>query len=192
MKCRTCGTEDNLRIIKGKTYNQCKPCYNSYTDKFRTTEAYRAWRRKPENLTKNRDKMRVKRLMDDPTVKKAQVNSNSARKLVRDRNKRFKNKVLSMSSGCVACGLKDIRYLEFDHIDPTTKKQTIALMVGRAYGIESIKQEMRKCQILCSSCHFTKSQEDRIKYPNYHMNKYRKPRALTNFDFLTLGIVPCL
>lgn len=81
--------------------------------------------------------------------------ANSKRKQVR-----FKNKVLSRSY-CVICGEKDIRVLEFDHIDPKTKIDNISRMVKECRPIFEIKTEMRKCQILCFNCHVKKTINER-------------------------------
>lgn len=80
---------------------------------------------------------------------------NSKRKQVR-----FKNKVLSRSS-CVTCGEKDTRVLEFDHIDPTTKIDNVSRMVKDCRPISEIKEEMRKCQVLCFNCHVKKTINER-------------------------------
>ena len=57
--------------------------------------------------------------------------------------------------GCQKCGERDPRLLEFDHLDPSTKSFTIAqiLSKGYAWSSEALRQEVRKCRILCSNCH---------------------------------------
>ncbi len=73
---------------------------------------------------------------------------------------RFRLKVLSKSC-CRVCGESDISVLEFDHIDPTTKKHNISKMVKVCMPISEIKEEMRKCQILCFNCHVKKTKLER-------------------------------
>ena len=51
------------------------------------------------------------------------------------------------------CGFSDSRALDFDHIDPTTKKKEISKMLNQCYSIEAIKAEIAKCRILCANCH---------------------------------------
>jgi hypothetical protein len=41
--------------------------------------------------------------------------------------------------------------MDFDHID--VKKQNIAKLVNSEASIKTIKQEMAKCQLVCSNCH---------------------------------------
>jgi len=54
--------------------------------------------------------------------------------------------------GCVFCGYKKHPdAIHFDHIDPSTKKREISTMWG--YSKEAIKEEMKKCRLLCANCH---------------------------------------
>lgn len=46
--------------------------------------------------------------------------------------------------------------LEFDHIDRETKKYDIAKILA-TWSPHIIEEEMRKCQLLCRSCHAKKS-----------------------------------
>ena len=62
-----------------------------------------------------------------------------------------------MGGRCVNCGSEE--ELEFDHIDWRTKSFTI----GRLYGLhklESVYEELKKCQILCNPCHRDKTKQD--------------------------------
>tara|TARA_X000001382_G_C3032604_1_gene135262 strand:+ start:122 stop:487 length:366 start_codon:yes stop_codon:yes gene_type:complete len=45
--------------------------------------------------------------------------------------------------------------LHFDHIDPKKKLWSISNMY--THNIKTIKNEIRKCQILCANCHIEKS-----------------------------------
>ena len=58
---------------------------------------------------------------------------------------------------CVKCGSTDD--LHFDHIDPSTKVNAVgSLATGN--GFTKCYQEALKCQLLCKSCHITKSLEN--------------------------------
>lgn len=59
---------------------------------------------------------------------------------------------------CVKCGAKE--NLHFDHIDPTTKVDSIANMAN-SKGYQKCYEEALKCQLLCSNCHKKKSIENR-------------------------------
>jgi hypothetical protein len=58
-----------------------------------------------------------------------------------------------LESECEKCGEKDVRVLEFDHIDPKTKYMNIADMVRKRKNIEEIEKEIAKTRILCRLCH---------------------------------------
>jgi len=53
---------------------------------------------------------------------------------------------------CVDCGEDDLRCLEFDHDDPSSK----SFMISQAIGVFSwarILTEIAKCSVRCASCH---------------------------------------
>lgn len=54
---------------------------------------------------------------------------------------------------CAICGENDIRVLEFDHIDPTSKRFGISQAVRLGYSWPDVVVEMKKCRILCANCH---------------------------------------
>ncbi len=52
------------------------------------------------------------------------------------------------------CGNRYPYYVyDFDHRDPTTKKACVARMICQGYGIDAIKKEIEKCDIVCANCH---------------------------------------
>lgn len=57
--------------------------------------------------------------------------------------------------GCETCGCKDPRVLEFDHLDPSKKRCSIATMISQGYSWanEKLRREIRKCRVLCANCH---------------------------------------
>lgn len=55
--------------------------------------------------------------------------------------------------GCSVCGETDYRCLEFDHVDQSTKIESISYMVGQQYPLRKIKEELNKCRVLCANCH---------------------------------------
>jgi hypothetical protein len=54
---------------------------------------------------------------------------------------------------CVDCGEADPVVLDFDHVDPARKRQTIYRLVHQAYSWRSIQAEIDKCEIRCANCH---------------------------------------
>lgn len=63
---------------------------------------------------------------------------------------------LKSKTGCVDCGESDPRCLDFDHIDPTTKTDSIGVLV-RKCSYESVLIEIAKCEVRCSNCHRKKT-----------------------------------
>lgn len=94
-----------------------------------------------------------KREMDKRTYK----NNESRRVKIRTRatankekNKDFVNRVRKRSS-CTRCGEKRWYVLDFHH--KNSKLYNISDIMKRGYSIELIKDEIRKCEILCANCH---------------------------------------
>jgi hypothetical protein len=53
---------------------------------------------------------------------------------------------------CQLCGYaRCLRALDFHHLDPRTKKFSIAGSHTRSW--ESLRQELDKCMLVCSNCH---------------------------------------
>jgi 5-methylcytosine-specific restriction endonuclease McrA len=71
-------------------------------------------------------------------------------------SKRRLSAIEYLGGKCIRCG--DIEYLEFDHIDPSTKIMTIAKASSRNEVF--FWEEVKKCQLLCVPCHMEKSAED--------------------------------
>ncbi len=53
---------------------------------------------------------------------------------------------------CVDCSEADPVVLDFDHVDPTEKRQTIYRLVHQAYSWNSILAEIEKCEVRCANC----------------------------------------
>ena len=61
------------------------------------------------------------------------------------------------NSPCCQCGESDPIVLDFDHIDPMTKTDTISNLVHRDASWLRIETELKKCQVLCANCHRRKT-----------------------------------
>lgn len=66
------------------------------------------------------------------------------------KNREFLNRV-RRRFGCQICGENEPVALDFHHLDPLEKDTEVVRLVS--YGRERLKQEIRKCAILCSNCH---------------------------------------
>ena len=75
---------------------------------------------------------------------------NNAKKLLRGKYQKlladYKEK-----HGCFKCGTKDHRILEFHHT--ADKGFTIGYASHNHLGIEQVKNELKKCKVICANCH---------------------------------------
>lgn len=79
---------------------------------------------------------------------KSRKNANA--KKIRDRQRQLLRNIKS-ETGCVDCGIKDYRVLDFDHTRGT-KYLDLSLMVG-SYSDERLLDEVGKCDVRCANCH---------------------------------------
>ncbi len=54
---------------------------------------------------------------------------------------------------CKMCGFSDIRALSFHHRNPKEKEFNISKGFTHSYGLDLMKKEAEKCDILCMNCH---------------------------------------
>ena len=74
----------------------------------------------------------------------------------RNQQQRKDNKVFLdeiKSSGCTVCSENDPSCMDFHHIDPTTKTQSVGSLSTRAYNKATLIKEIAKCVLLCSICY---------------------------------------
>lgn len=85
------------------------------------------------------------------SVEKQKKRKASAKKHASRSNFTFAKRV-KMFLGCSECGYKKHPdALHFDHLNPELKTKEISRMHG--YSRERLKNEMRKCRVLCANCH---------------------------------------
>jgi len=85
---------------------------------------------------------------------------NKASKKHRQKLYAIKIRLVDMLGGkCIMCGMKDIRVLDFDHVDPSTKSFNLCTAAMRK-SFDTLVVEAQKCQILCSNCHRIKTIEN--------------------------------
>jgi len=69
------------------------------------------------------------------------------------RNKDYIQRVKRMSK-CCKCGLDNKPYLlEFHHLEPSKKYKSVTNLQFNAYSMKVIKDEIRKCVMICRNCH---------------------------------------
>lgn len=61
--------------------------------------------------------------------------------------------------GCLHCGMKDVVCLQFHHRDPEKRVNTVGSMCG--YNTKHLDAEIKKCDVICASCHSKHHAKDR-------------------------------
>lgn len=66
------------------------------------------------------------------------------------------------AKGCTACGEHEVAVLDLDHRDPALKHPKLRRANGGArdfanLGLDDIKTELEKCEVLCANCHRRKT-----------------------------------
>lgn len=72
---------------------------------------------------------------------------------------------LAKQSGCIDCGNKDFRVLDFDHVYGI-KKYNISSMIFNGLSDQTVLNEIAKCQIRCANCHRIATYERRLNNGN--------------------------
>jgi hypothetical protein len=78
---------------------------------------------------------------------------NNANKYLKERHEFIFNYLLSHP--CVDCGEKNPILLDFDHI--RDKDRSISKLVSSKVKTETIKNEIKKCEVRCANCHRLKT-----------------------------------
>jgi len=89
-----------------------------------------------------------------PFARKEDHNAYIKGYLKRRYDERWPIAVKMLGGRCVECGATE--RLEFDHIDPRSKRFEIADKLAQ-YAWPHIMVELAKCQLLCNTCHIAKS-----------------------------------
>src|SRR5258707_3521762 len=74
-----------------------------------------------------------------------------ARPQGRIRNRDLVHAFLALHA-CVDCGETNPVVLDFDHVDPRTKRASVGAMFSRS-TTAAVRREMEKCVIRCANCH---------------------------------------
>lgn len=62
---------------------------------------------------------------------------------------------------CTDCGIVYPHYvMDLDHRNPGDKVDGLARMAAR-YGLEAVKRELEKCDVVCSNCHRERTHQQR-------------------------------
>ena len=85
----------------------------------------------------------------------------------RERDEETRNFIWNYLSNhpCVGCGQDDPIVLEFDHVDPSTKKGSVSdLAFKRRVSRETLQEEIAKCVVRCTYCHRRKTAREQGWY----------------------------
>jgi 5-methylcytosine-specific restriction endonuclease McrA len=80
----------------------------------------------------------------------------------------------SLGGKCAKCSIT--KNLEFDHINPKEKSFTIAKNINN----KLLKEELKKCQLLCYDCHKEKNKVDNGEAQHGSLAKYIKHKCRCN------------
>lgn len=126
--CIKCNEEKVIETFvfkEGSYRNECKPCLNA---------------------------RKRKRYYEHDRIRKTYARRN--KQLKSKRQEDWKPKLLEIfKTGCSRCEEKDLRCLEFHHLDPSKKKHTVTGLITGKYSDKTIQEEIEKCIVLCSNCH---------------------------------------
>lgn len=83
---------------------------------------------------------------------------------------------------CVYCGCNNPLVIDFDHMDRSSKKGTLATMITGGYDWNNVLEEIQKCQPVCSNCHRMKTilESKKMEYI-YDIEQYIPKKLLEEF-----------
>ena len=147
--CTKCGQELPLEDFpfrdktKGIRRANCKKCHNDYEKKYFISKE----RRKQSSS--------LQRL---PSLEKYQ----ERKQMVTELKAQVK---------CAKCGEDRGYCLDYHHIDPATKKFTIAHYLANSTSMSLLEEEIKKCIVLCANCHrefhFLEGQDETLTLDRY-------------------------
>src|ERR1700736_767894 len=121
--CSLCGESKDIDSFRfrnkaaGRRHQRCKACMDSYGRRHYAANS---------------------------AVYKAHSKSNT-----RSRRESLKSRLLShlLEHPCVDCGLRDPVVLEFDHVEPGSKRKELHYLVYETYRWSTIVAEILKCEV---------------------------------------------
>lgn len=76
------------------------------------------------------------------------------------------------SLACEKCGDTRGYVLDFHHLDPAQKDNTVARLLAGTYSLDTVYKEIDKCVVLCANCH-----------REFHYLEKQKQKQKENFSF---------
>lgn len=136
-----------------KPYGKCHSCMREYKNKWATDNRARLL----PNIKKSFSEWRVRNKLEESVRRKAYEVSmpeeiRQQRKDALEAHVRKSYELIEerRKNGCVDCGEKDVRCLEFDHVRGE-KVSSVGHMTR--FKHEKLIAEMDKCEVRCANCH---------------------------------------
>jgi hypothetical protein len=95
-----------------------------------------------DRLCVRKNYYRFKKIHNDKVIKRRKEKQNEFEKYIKQLGLKCKN-----------CGNDHPAVLDFHHKDPKLKKKNISNLKRSGCSFETFKEEILKCEILCSNCH---------------------------------------
>jgi hypothetical protein len=182
--CRICKTWkpkaefDYRDVERGLLHFECRECrqnMRSWVRRDRENESYcrtcKTW--KPKNEFNYRDVNRCLLQYDCRECQQGHRRNSYAnhRETTRASNDEWTRNAVDTANDyfyhyffahpCIDCGCTNILTLTFDHVRGK-KHLNVSEMVSKGRSIETIKEEIRKCEVVCFNCHMRREHKKRV------------------------------
>jgi hypothetical protein len=95
-----------------------------------------------------------------------------------------------INRGCSRCPERRPSCLQYHHLDPAKKLQTIAVLAS--HSLDLVKAEIEKCIILCANCHFVEELGDGLLQKQIGLGpSQQRTRDFVHQDKLNKGCSRC-
>ena len=164
-------------------YNSCKACEKKYYMEEVNRER-----------CKIRSKMwRIKNIGTAKAASKAWYDAHKRRHYTKEDPKRIRLSAkeerdiinsLKIGKGCVDCGDTYAPHcMDFDHVRGE-KHYSVSQMLGNGFRLETILDEIKKCDLVCANCHRIRTDKKKLKSKN-------RRRLIFNEKIALLKSKPC-
>lgn len=96
-----------------------------------------------------------KRIIDNNYYDQSEVRRFKLRATALERKSANKEwfKEFKSQCSCAKCGVNEVYMLDFHHIDPNNKDTEVSKLLDSSYSLDTIKNEILKCIVLCANHH---------------------------------------
>jgi len=93
---------------------------------------------------------------------------------------------------CIDCRQSYLPFcMDFDHLDPFTKKTEISRMMSRNYSHEALWQEIQKCELVCANCHRIRTSKRGSPENRANWGKKRRRKKLFVDGYKAASCIDC-